>query len=170
MTFLVKAYDRLIVALACFAGATVVVSCGLIVFDIAVRTLGFSPPVYTIAVVEYLLLYFTVAAAPYLVRQKEHVFIDILIVRMPGRLRLVLEKLIYLICVAASLTIAWVSLDLVVDAFRSGAQEIRGIDFPQWIVYLPLPPGFLLVAVEFARYLAGRDTLYVGGDSGKGDM
>jgi len=149
-----------IVALAVLAGAAIAVAFVLIIVDVAIRTARFSPPPYTIATVEYLLLYFTLFAAPWLVRQKGHVYVDALLSRLSGASRLLIEKIVYLLCVAAPLVFAWFAAWLLVDALRSGLFEERGIDIPLWLLYAPMPVGFLLVAVEFSRYLFGVDTLY----------
>jgi C4-dicarboxylate transporter, DctQ subunit len=157
---LVRAYDTVIVALAVLAGAAIAVAFVLIVADVLIRTARYNPPPFTIATVEYLLLYFTMFAAPWLVRQKGHVYVDALLSHLSGRPRIFLEKFVYLFCVAAPLVFAYFATLLLVDAFQSGMFEERAIDIPLWLLYAPMPIGFALVAVEFARYLFGADRLY----------
>jgi len=154
----VSAYNRLIVALAVLAGATIALAFVLIVIDVSIRTLGLSPPAYTSAVVEYTLLYFTLFAAPYLVRQKGHVYVDALVSRLKGRSRWVAEKVAYVVCVVTSLTFSFIGFRLAVDAVVS--IEERSIDVPSWVDYWTVGPIFLLVAIEFTRYLIGIDSLY----------
>ena len=48
------------------------------------------------------------------------------------------------------------------DALKSGEIDIRSIDTPKWILFLPFPLGFSLVAIEFGRYLLGFDSYYSG--------
>ena len=115
----------------------------------------------TSAVVEYILLYFTLFAAPFLTRKKGHVCVDALISRLKGRGRWLVEKFAYLICIATCLVFAYICFGLTLDAIRSGGFEERSIDVPLWINYAPMAPIFLLLALEFGRYLAGVDTLYV---------
>ncbi len=154
------AYDRLIVALAFVAGATIVLAFALIVIDVSIRTIGRRPPAMTSAVVEYVLLYFTLFAAPYLVRQKGHVYVDALISRLSGRPRWIVEKLVYLICVVTALAFSVIGFKLGFEAIESGTIEERSIDVPSWVDYWAVGPVFLLVAIEFARYLVGRDSMY----------
>jgi C4-dicarboxylate transporter, DctQ subunit len=155
-----SAYDLLIVALAYIAGATIVLAFVLIVVDVTIRTIGQRPPALTSAVVEYVLLYFTLFAAPYLVREKGHVFVDALISRLSGRPRWIVEKLVYLICVVTALAFAVIGFKLAVEAIESGTIEERSIDVPSWVDYWAVGPIFLLVAIEFGRYLIGRDSMY----------
>jgi len=156
----VAAYDRLIVVLAALAGAAIAFGFALIVVDVSVRAFGLRPPAFTSAVVEYVLLYFTLFAAPYLVRRKGHVTVDALVSRLSGRARWLVEKLAYLVCVATALAFAVIGFRLGFDAIRLGTIEERSIDVPSWVDYSPLGPVFVLVAIEFARYLLGLDSLY----------
>lgn len=154
-------YYYLLVALAAIAGATIALAFVLIVVDVGIRAAGRQPPAYTSAVVELILLYFTLLAAPYLVRRKAHVFVNVLISRLTGRVRWTMEKIAYSVCVATALTFAYVGFGLMIEGIQSGSFEDRSIDVPVWIAYAPLGPIFLLVAIEFGRYLIGIDSMYV---------
>lgn len=156
----VAAYNFLIAALAVVAGAAIGLAFVLIVVDVTMRGLGFVPPAFTSAVVEYVLLYFTLFCAPYLVRKKGHVYVDALTSRLPRGARWIVDKIAYLICVATSLIFAVIGFQLLIEAIRSGAIEERSIDVAAWIGYLPVGPAFVLLAVEFGRYLIGLDSLY----------
>ena len=161
MKLLVGLYDKLIAALAVLAGAVIALALLLIAADVAIRTAGFKPPAFTSAAVEYALLYFTMLAAPWLVRRKGHVSVDALISRLRGLARLLVEKLVYLICVVVSLVFAWFAGELLLDAVASGQFDERSVDIPTWLLYAPMPFGFGLVAAEFGRYLLGVDTFYL---------
>ena len=160
MQSLISAYDKVIVALAVIGGAIIAAIFLLIVTDVSIRTLGFSPPAFTIAVVEYALLFFTMCSAPYLVRRKGHVFIEAFVSILPVPVRRVLEKIVYLVCFVATLAFAVISVGLLMEALESGELDVRGVDIPMWLLFVPLPPGFLLVSTEFLRYLLGVDTMY----------
>jgi C4-dicarboxylate transporter DctQ subunit len=150
----------MILGLAVPAGLTVAMILVLIVADVTVRVLGFPSPRFTIGVVEYALVYFTALTAPYLVRVRGHVFIEVIIGRLEGRRRRIVEVAVYLICIAATAAFAWVSVGLFFEVVNSGDIDIRGIDIPAWVIVAPLPICYLLVAVEFARFLFGRESMY----------
>lgn len=154
------AYDWLINALAVLAALSIALVFVLIVANVTVRALGFSPPSFTLAVVEYALLYMTMFAAPYLLRKKGHVLIDALTSRMPPRMAWASAKFAYLLSIACALVFVWFGSELLLHAIQSGRMDERGIDIPVWLLYLPIPIGFTFVATEFMRYLLGRDTLY----------
>jgi len=161
MRALAAAYNAVVIGSAIVAGALVAVCLVLIVVDVSIRMAGYAPPALTIATVEYLLLYFTLLAAPWLVRQKAHVYVDALTARLPAAAARLVARLVYVICVVTALTFAYFGAVLLIGAIGSGLFEDRGIDIPQWLLYAPMPGGFALVAIEFARYLIGLDTMYV---------
>lgn len=154
------AYDGLVNALAYLAGASIAVAFVMIILDVSIRAVGISPPSFTTATVEYSLLYLTMFAAPYLVRHKAHVFVDAVTARLPLPVARVVAKFAYLVCIASSLVMATVAVQLFIDALRTGSFDERGVDIPSWLLYLPIPIGFFLIAVEFARFLIGIDSLY----------
>ena len=159
---LVRAYDAGVSGLAALAGITVGAACALIVVDVTIRTLGFPPPAYTIAVVEYALLYITMFSAPYLVRERGHVYIDAVISRLPRPLEVASAKLAYLIAIGASLIVMLNSAQLFQEALNTGFYDEQGVDMPYWALYMPIPLGFGLVALEFARYLFGSQLMHRG--------
>lgn len=159
---IVRAYDAGVTGLAALAGVTVGAACALIVVDVTIRTLGFPPPAYTIAVVEFALLYITMFSAPYLVREGGHVYIDAVIARLPVPLEVAAAKLASLIAIGASLIVMVLSAQLFLEAVQSGFYDEQGVDMPYWALYLPIPLGFGLVAIELARYLFGSRLMHRG--------
>lgn len=160
MSMIVKGYNFVLHALAVCSGIVIFAAFLMIVIDVSIRILGFSPPAFTIAVVEYILLYFTMLAAPWLVRIKGHVFIDAITQFLPPVIKRVTSKIAYAICICSALTLCYFSAGLLIDAVNTGNLDVRGVDMPQWSLYLPMPLGFLMVAIEFLRYLVGIDDMY----------
>lgn len=160
MRALDRLLERVTTALAVVACAIVACIFSMIVIDVSIRTMGFTPPSFTLAVVEYSLLYFAMSAAPYLVRHRGHVTIEALVTVLPAPLRRALAKLVYAVCMAVALLFAYYSGELFVEAFVSQELDLRGIDMPYWTLFLPMPFCFVLVALEFLRYLVGAASMY----------
>lgn len=131
-----------------------------VVADVAVRNFGLRPLSWAISVSEYILLYSAFLPMPWLVRTKGHVFVEFLRNILPPTGRLVLEKLVYLTCVALCLYLGGYALTSLIGAAQTGEYETRTFDMPKWGVFLPMTIGFFLSAVEWLRYLLGFDTLY----------
>lgn len=155
-----RTLSRIETGLAVASCVVVVAIAVLVIIDVTIRTLGFTPPGFTIAVVEYGLLYYTMLVAPYILRRRGHVAIEAFVSVVPSAVRRALAKFVYFVCFAVSLLVCYLSMHLVVRAIITGDVDVRGIDMPFWLLYLPLPVGFFFVALEFLRYLIGRASMY----------
>lgn len=160
MQNIARAYERLLDAFKLGAEIVVFLIFFLITTDVFIRLFGFQPSTYTLGVVEYGLLWFTLLGAPWLVRMKGHVFVDSLVQLLPQVVQYVLARFVYIVCIICSLFFVYYSLDLTVNAILSGEMDIRGEAQPLWLLLLPLPVSFSMVAFEFLRFLIGVDTMY----------
>ena len=160
MRTLIKAYNFVIYGMAVAAAIVICIAFCLIVVDVLLRLVEISPPAFTITYVEYILLYFTMLSAPWLVRVKGHVFIDAVTQLMPRGVKRVLANIVYFLSVCSALTFCYISFGLLVDAIETQNLDVRGVDMPAWLLFAPMPPCFLFVAAEFFRYLIGIDDMY----------
>ncbi|MGI9331294.1 MAG: TRAP transporter small permease, partial [Gammaproteobacteria bacterium] len=141
-----RAYDGLIRGLAGLAGAMIGGLCLLVGWDVVARNLGLQPPASTVALTEYALLYFTMAAAPYLVRQRGHIVVEVLYQRVGGNARRWLDRLVPCLCIIVCVTVAGLAALLAAEAWRRGEIDVRSLDTPRWLLFLPLVIGFSLMA------------------------
>jgi C4-dicarboxylate transporter, DctQ subunit len=163
MQAIATAYERLLKALAIVSAAVVGMMAFAIMFDVVVRNVGFRPPPHTSAAVEYAMLYVTLLASPWLLREKGHVYIEVLIARVNARWRRAFALATYALCLTACLLLLYYSIDLTLLNWQRGGADIRSFDMPRWLLFAAMPPSFLLMAVEFARFLFGYDSLYTRG-------
>lgn len=160
MNTISRLYTRLIEGLAAFAGVIVAAVCLLIVWDVIARNLGLQPPASTVALTEYALLYFTMAAAPWLVRTRGHIVVEVLHARLSGATRATVDKLILFICIFTSALIAVLAAVLAFEAFSRGEVEIRSLAMPRGWLFVPLAGGFGLMATEFLRLLLRGEAVH----------
>jgi TRAP-type C4-dicarboxylate transport system permease small subunit len=146
--------------MACVAGVIPLFILVAVIIEVFTRNAGLQPLVWTQAYAELSLLFCTMLVAPWLVRAKGHVFIDSFVSMLPALPRRIAEKLVYVVCIIASLVICYFSFNRFIGYLMSGEFQARSVDIPFWVVFLPLPPAFLLIAVEFARYLFGKTSMY----------
>lgn len=132
----------------------------LVVADVVVRNLGLRPIPWAVSAAEYSLLYAAFLPMPWLVRTRGHVFVEFLRKALPPVAQRVLEKAVYVACVALCLYLGGYALAGLAAAWADGAYETRTFDMPQWLVLLPVTLGFLMSALEWLRFLAGRASLY----------
>jgi TRAP-type C4-dicarboxylate transport system permease small subunit len=142
----------------------------MIVYDVTVRTLGFTPPAATSALTEYFMLYVTMFAAPYLVRTKAHVAVESIELVLPKGAMPWIARFVCVVCIAVSVLLAWYSVDGIVDVVETAELDIRSIIIPKWVLLAPMPVGFALCAVEFARYLLSREGMLVGRGAGESSI
>lgn len=163
MSIFMRLYAGLVDALAILAAALMGVMAISVVVDVCIRTAGGQPPGWTVPLSEYLLLYLTLCAAPWVLRQRGHVLIDSFVEIMSPALRLVVARFIYLLCASASLLIVFVAAGMTWSSFVAGETDVRAVLVPKFLLTLPFVPAFGLMAVEFLRLFAGHGSLY-GGD------
>lgn len=160
MQRIANAYLQLLNALKAASGAIIFAVFLLIVSDVLIRTAGFKPWQASSVLVEYGLLWFTMLAAPWLARHKAHVFIDAITQLLPASYQRVLAKFVYFSCALVSFVVFYYSLRLMIAAIVDGQIDVRAVDMPMWSLLAPIPLCFLLVGIEFVRFLLGYDSMY----------
>lgn len=160
MQAIAKAHEWLINALKTLSCIIVFAIFVLIVMDVLLPLVGLEPWEGTLGVVEYGLLWFTILAAPWLARIKGHVFIDAVNELLSPGARKITSKIAYLVVITGSLMLTWYSLELAIEAYVDEAIDERSIELELWWIYAPMPLGFVLVAVEFVKYLFGFDDMF----------
>jgi C4-dicarboxylate transporter, DctQ subunit len=155
-------YRRLLDLLAVVAGVLLAAMALAIVIDVVLRNLGFQPPGHTFTLTEYSLLYVTMLAAPWLVRAKGHVHIELLTAAVSPRTRFWLTRVIYGLCVLTCIVIFWFGLEVTIDQWRRAVIDVRSFDMPRWLLTASVPLSFGLMTIEFARFLLGLDSMHSG--------
>jgi TRAP-type C4-dicarboxylate transport system permease small subunit len=162
MRALAALHHGLINLLALLAGVLLVLMALAIVLDVLLRNLGFQPPGHTLALTEYSLLAITMLAAPWLVRAKGHVQIELLTAAVGPHARRWLSRLVAALCVLTCAVICWYGLEVTLAHYQRAAIDVRSFDMPRWLLTATLPLSFGLMALEFGRFLLGFDTLHSG--------
>ena len=111
--------------------------CRLIAWDVVARNIGLQPPASTVALTEYALLYFTMVAAPSLVRNRGHIVVEVFYQRTGPGLRRVLDRLIPLLCALICAIVAVLAGLLTIEAAQRGEIDVRSLDAPRWALFAP---------------------------------
>jgi C4-dicarboxylate transporter, DctQ subunit len=163
-----RLYDAIVDTLAWVAGVGLVVMFASVIVDVSIRQLGGQPPEWAVPLSEYLLLYSTLLGAPWLLRERGHVFVDLFVRRGSDTTRRLLERATCVVCALACLLVAGVAADITWREWVAGSADVRAVLIPKWLLFAPLVPGFLLTGIEFLRPLAGGRSLYDAGADGSG--
>jgi len=123
----------------------------LVCFDVISRNLGMRSVVWINEVTEYALPIATLAAAPWLMWRNQHVRLDLLgMVLSPAAQRRV-DRLSSAIGLLVSLVMVWYSIRMLLDSRAAGSIVLKALVFPEWWLYVPVPIGFGLLALECGR-------------------
>ena len=160
MNAISNGYNKLLHGMAGLAGIAIFSAFVMIVVDVLMRITGLEPFIFILTTVEYILLWFTMLAAPYLLRIKGHVFIDAVTQFLPPTIKLGVAKLVYLLGIIACCIYGYHLVILLVESLQSGELDMRSFEIPIWILFLPMPLCFFMCAIEFVRYLVGIDDMY----------
>ncbi len=163
-----RLYMGLIKGLAALAALLILFSVGLVVFSVIWRYLQLGGVQATIATVEYILLYFTMFSAPYLLHTQGHVMVDMVVKNLRGFPRRALESAIYIIGIIVCSTFAVVSVQIMRQAIERGYFDERSVDVPYWLLYAAYPLCFGLLTIEFIRYLVTSRSLYESTEKNEG--
>ena len=153
LTPIFRAYDAVLYGMAYFAGLLMAAMMVVIFVDVVLRNLGYQSSAHFFTFTEYALLMVPCMGAPWLVREKGHIYVEILFMHLSPGARKWLLRFIGLACVAVCLIIAWYGFGITIADFRGSEKDVRSFDMPRWMIVGWIPLGFLMMAIEFARYL-----------------
>lgn len=162
MRHALRLYSYLLNGMALVAGVLLVWLMVAIVVSVVIRNLGLQPSAWFFLSTEYALFYLTLLGAPWLVRQRGHVHIELLTSALPRVLLVPVSRLVALLCVAVCLVLAWKGLDLVSMNIARNDFDVRAFFVPKWILTIAFPISFGLMAIEFSRFLFGPEVLHSG--------
>lgn len=162
MAFLNRAYTALLYAMAFIAGATLVWLMISVILSVLMRNLGLQPFAWLFTSAEYGILYMTMLGAPWLVREKGHVHIELVTSALSEGPRRIVSRGVALACVAVCAVLAWKGVDLVVTNIARADYDVRAYYFPRWLLTISFPLSFGLMAVEFARFVFGEELMHTG--------
>jgi TRAP-type C4-dicarboxylate transport system permease small subunit len=124
-----------------------------ITLDVALRNLGFQSSAHFFTFTEYALLVVPCLGAPWLVREKGHVYVEILLMYLSPARRKALVMGIGLLCIAVCLVLAWYGAQVTWHDYVGNEKDVRSLDMPRWMVVGFIPLSFFMMAIEFARFL-----------------
>ena len=149
MEWLSQVYGRLLDGLMLLACLLLLAMTLIIGADVIGRNAGRGGIPWSGEVSEDILYLITLLAAPWLLRQGQHIRVDILLRAVPPRLGWLLEWAGDLLGLACSAYFVWYGWTVLAASYRAGAISIKTLVTPEWWMLAPLPAAFLLLALEF---------------------
>jgi TRAP-type C4-dicarboxylate transport system permease small subunit len=149
--------------MAWLAGVMMVATMAMIVVDVALRNLGFQSSAHFFTFTEYFLLLMPLLGAPWLVREKGHIYIELLVNALPPRAQRALLVAVAVACVAVAAILAWYGGAITVQDFVGNEKDVRSFDMPRWMLMAFMPLSFGMMAIEFLRLLVRGESPYGSG-------
>jgi len=153
----VKSYDAVIYGMAAVAAFLMAAMMVVICLDVVLRNLGYQSSAHFFTFTEYALLMVPCLGAPWLVRQKGHIYVEILLMSLSPRARARLTVAIGLACIAICAVIAWYGFGITLTDYLRSEKDVRSLDMPRWMVVGWIPLSFTMMGIEFARFLWRRE-------------
>jgi TRAP-type C4-dicarboxylate transport system permease small subunit len=142
-------YGRLLEALtllACFLLLTMTLLIGA---DVLLRNVGLGGIAPSNELSEDIIYLLTLLAAPGLLRQGQHIRVDIVLRLLPDKVGWLLEWLGDILGLICCLYFVWYGGRVASASFASGALSIKTLVLPEWWLLAPMPLAFVLLGVEF---------------------
>jgi C4-dicarboxylate transporter DctQ subunit len=162
MALITRLYDRFVDAMALIAAGMLVWLMVSVITSVLMRNAGMQPFAWLFTSAEYAILYMTMLGAPWLVRNKGHVHIELATAALPPAARRLLSRLVAAACVVVCLILTWKGIDLVATNLERNDFDVRAYFYPRWLLTIAFPISFGLMAIEFLRFTFGRDLLHSG--------
>jgi TRAP-type C4-dicarboxylate transport system permease small subunit len=121
----------------------------LIGADVATRNLGLGGIPESNELCEDILYLLTLLSAPWLLRQSQHIRVDILLRALPARLGWMMEWVGDVLGLGCSLYFVWYGWRVAAASYMAGNVSIKTLVIPEWWLLAPMPIAFVLVAIEF---------------------
>lgn len=147
-----NAYGRFLAGLSLLGCAILLAMMLIIVADVALRNLAIPGLPQGLAwsneISELMLYLITMCVAPWLLRQGQHIRVDIVLQALPPQLAWYFEWVGDLVGLACCVVIAWYGTQAAWSSYVSGAVNIKTLVTPEWWALAPLPLVFVLLAIE----------------------
>lgn len=142
-------YGRLLDALVIAACLLLLLMTVMIGADVVSRNIGGGGIPVSNELSEDILYLMTLLVAPWLLRQGQHIRVDIILRALPVWIAWILEWVGDIIGLFCCLYFVWYGYLINKASYLAGSVNIKTLITPEWWTLAPLPVGFVLLAIEF---------------------
>src|SRR3954465_5614575 len=152
MDRLEAAYGRMLEAFALAACALVFAMTLMICADVLLRNVRIIPGLagleWSNEISEAMLYLITMLTAPWLLRQGQHIRVDILLRAVPKRLGWGFEWIADALGLPCCAAMTWYGARAALASYNAGSMSIKTLVTPEWWLLSALPLAFLALTVE----------------------
>ncbi len=142
-------YGKLLNFLALLACLSIAAMVLVVCADVAARAGRWGNVAWSPEVAEYLLYLSAFLAAPWLLREGQHIRMDMLLRAMPARLAWMVELLMDVLGASICTVMTAACARAVLASASQDSLIIKILVFPEWWLLLPAAVLFLILTIEF---------------------
>ncbi len=150
-----KGIDKLTTLLGEFAGLILFGAALVMAYEAIMRRVFDSPTVWAYSVSLFILMWFTLLAAPLAVKNNRHIAADFLISFFSERVQYLIRITGYVMGLVFIFSISYYGYGYMMEALRIGRTSIELLRYPVWILLLVLPITGVLHFLQIPRNMVG---------------
>lgn len=152
-------YDRLTATLAGLAAWLFVATGAMLVYEVVARYVFTAPTIWAEELSRLGLVWGTYLAAAWLLRERQHIRITLLVERLPVRLRRWAEAFSLAVIAVLCAVATWLGAGIAAESVTRGSTTGSMLNLPMVVTEASIPVGFALLGIqallEIVRLAAG---------------
>ena len=149
-------FDRLVDFLAGLAGIILLFITAAVCYTIGMRYLFTKTTIWLMQTTEYALLWIVFLGTTWLLREKGHITTDVIYTHLNEKTKRYLDCIMYIIGAVACAFMVYFGIDYTRECIIKGITDVRGVTIPKWTIFIIIPIGSILLALQFFRMMWSR--------------
>ena len=149
-------FDRLIELMAALAGVILVFITASVCYTIGMRYLFKETTIWIIQTCEYALLWIVFLGTTWLLRERGHITTDIIYVHLSATAKRRLDCIMFSVGGLVCCGMAIFGILHLYDCVVNGVTDVRAVTVPKSAIFVIIPIGSILLAVQFFRMAWSR--------------
>ncbi len=144
-------FDGLVNALACIAGFFIICTGCIECYEVVMRYFLHRPPIWGVEVVEYMLFLIAFLGTTWVLRNRSHISVTILVEHLSPRVRAYCNVFESIMGILISCVILWYSVKTSWECCVTDVRVVKTYALPKWPFLSFIALGYLLMLIEFVR-------------------
>jgi C4-dicarboxylate transporter DctQ subunit len=149
-------FDRLIDLLAALAGVILIFITAAVCYTIGMRYLFTKTTIWIMQTTEYALLWIVFLSTTWLLRERGHITTDIIYTHLNEKTKRYLDCIMFVTGGFACIIMVYFGIDYMRECIIKGVTDVRAVTVPKWTIFIIIPVGSILLAIQFFRVAWSR--------------
>jgi TRAP-type C4-dicarboxylate transport system permease small subunit len=149
-------FDRLLNMMAALAGVILVFIVGAVCYTIGMRYFFKQTTIWIMQTTEYALLWIVFLATTWLLREGGHITTDIIYTHLSEKTKAYLDAVMFTAGGLACAVMLYFGITYMYECITCDVTDVRAVTVPKSAVFVIIPIGSLLLAIQFFRMAWSR--------------